>query len=103
MKAIDAVIAEVPLATWKEYLTFGLISAYADALSQPFVDSAFEFNGRTIAGSAGRCSSRGGSAASTTCSRCLDPWVTLRTAIRGPSASRGWRTALQSPLPVPSP
>jgi predicted metalloendopeptidase len=50
MKAIDAVIAEVPLATWKEYLTFGLISAYADGLSQPFVDSDFEFNGRTIAG-----------------------------------------------------
>ena len=50
IKAIDAVIAEVPLATWKEYLTFGLISAYADGLSQPFVDSDFEFNGRTIAG-----------------------------------------------------
>jgi len=50
MKAIDAVIADVPLATWKEYLTFGLISAYADGLSQPFVDSDFEFNGRTIAG-----------------------------------------------------
>jgi putative endopeptidase len=50
MKAIDAVIAEVPLATWKEYLTFGLISAYADGLSQPFVDSDFEFNGKTIAG-----------------------------------------------------
>jgi putative endopeptidase len=50
MKAIDAVIADVPLATWKEYLTFGLISAYADGLSQPFADSDFEFNGRTIAG-----------------------------------------------------
>jgi predicted metalloendopeptidase len=50
MKAIDAVIADVPLATWKEYLTFGLISAYADGLSQPFVDSDFEFNGKTIAG-----------------------------------------------------
>ena len=50
MKAIDAVIAEIPLATWKEYLTFGLISAYADGLSQPFVDSDFEFNGRTLAG-----------------------------------------------------
>jgi len=50
VKAIDAVIADVPLATWKEYLTFGLISAYADGLSQPFVDSDFEFNGRTIAG-----------------------------------------------------
>src|SRR5688572_14641820 len=50
LKSIDAVIAEVPLATWKEYLTFGLISAYADGLSQPFVDSDFEFNGKVIAG-----------------------------------------------------
>ena len=39
MKAIDAVIDDVPLATWKEYLTFGLISAYADGLSAPFADS----------------------------------------------------------------
>ena len=30
--------------------TYNKFSAYADALSQPFVDSAFEFNGRTIAG-----------------------------------------------------
>jgi predicted metalloendopeptidase len=50
MKAIDAVINDVPVATWKEYLTFGLISAYADGLSAPFVDSDFEFNGKIIAG-----------------------------------------------------
>ena len=47
MKSIDAVIADVPLATWKEYLTFGLISAYADGLSAPFVDSRFEFTARS--------------------------------------------------------
>ncbi len=50
MKAIDAVINDIPVATWKEYLTFGLISAYADGLSAPFVDSDFEFNGKIIAG-----------------------------------------------------
>jgi len=50
MKSIDAVIAEVPVATWKEYLTFGLISAYADGLSSPFADSQFEFNGKVIGG-----------------------------------------------------
>ena len=50
MAAIDAVIAETPVETWKEYLTFGLISAYADGLSTPFEDSQFEFNGKVIAG-----------------------------------------------------
>jgi putative endopeptidase len=50
LKAVDALLAEVPLATWKEYLTFGLISEYADGLSAPFADSQFEFNGRVIAG-----------------------------------------------------
>jgi predicted metalloendopeptidase len=50
MKAIDQVIADTPVETWKEYLTFGLISAYADGLSAPFADSQFEFNGKVIAG-----------------------------------------------------
>ena len=50
VKSIDAVIAETPVATWKEYLTFGLISAYADGLSAPFADSQFEFNGKVIGG-----------------------------------------------------
>jgi putative endopeptidase len=50
LKSVDAILAEVPLATWKEYLTFGLISEYADGLSAPFADSQFEFNGRVIAG-----------------------------------------------------
>jgi predicted metalloendopeptidase len=50
LKAVDALIAEVPVATWKEYLTFGLISEYADGLSAPFADSQFEFNGKVIAG-----------------------------------------------------
>ena len=50
MKSVDAILAEVPLATWKEYLTFGLISEYADGLSAPFADSQFEFTGRVIAG-----------------------------------------------------
>jgi predicted metalloendopeptidase len=50
MTSIDAVIAEIPVSTWKEYLTFGLISAYADGLSSPFADSQFEFNGKVIGG-----------------------------------------------------
>jgi putative endopeptidase len=50
MKSVDAVIAEIPVSTWKEYLAFGLISAYADGLSSPFADSQFEFNGKVIGG-----------------------------------------------------
>jgi predicted metalloendopeptidase len=50
MTAIDAIIADTPVETWKEYLRFGLISAYADDLSAPFADSQFEFNGRVLAG-----------------------------------------------------
>ncbi len=50
LKAVDALLADVPLATWKEYLTFGLISEYADGLSAPFADSQFEFNGKVLSG-----------------------------------------------------
>jgi putative endopeptidase len=50
LAAVDKLLADVPLATWKEYLTFGLISEYAADLSKPFADSLFEFNGRVLAG-----------------------------------------------------
>jgi len=50
LAAVDKLLADVPLATWKEYLTFGLISEYAADLSAPFADSQFEFDGRVIAG-----------------------------------------------------
>ena len=50
LRAVDGLLASVPLTTWKEYLTFGLISQYADGLSAPFVDSQFEFNGKVLSG-----------------------------------------------------
>jgi putative endopeptidase len=50
LKSVEAILGEVPLATWKEYLTFGLISEYADGLSTPFADTQFEFAGRVIGG-----------------------------------------------------
>jgi putative endopeptidase len=50
MVAADSLIANTPISTWKEYLTFGLINAYADDLSKPFVDAQFNFNGRVLAG-----------------------------------------------------
>ena len=50
LKSIDPLLADVPASTWKEYLTFGLISAYADGLSTPFANAQFEFNGKVIGG-----------------------------------------------------
>ena len=50
LTGVDALLASVPLATWKEYLTFGLISEYANSLSAPFADSQFEFNGKVLSG-----------------------------------------------------
>jgi putative endopeptidase len=50
LMAADAAIAATPVETWKEYLRFGLIAAYADDLPAAFVDAHFDFNGKTIAG-----------------------------------------------------
>ena len=50
LKAIDAIVAETPIETWKEYLKFALISEYANGLSTPFADSQFEFTGKVLAG-----------------------------------------------------
>ena len=50
LKAVDATIDAIPAATWKEYLTFGLISAFAGDLSGPFAESEFEFTGKVIGG-----------------------------------------------------
>jgi putative endopeptidase len=48
--AMDKAISATPVTTWKEYLTFGVIAAYADDLPSAFTDAHFEFNGRVIAG-----------------------------------------------------
>jgi predicted metalloendopeptidase len=47
---VDALIAEVPIGTWKEYLTFKLLRGYASDLPKAFVDADFAFNDRVIAG-----------------------------------------------------
>ncbi len=43
-------LAATPLSTWKEYLTFGLLSSFADDLPAAFAEAQFEFNGKIIAG-----------------------------------------------------
>ena len=56
-------LREIPVATWKEYLTFGLISEYAGGLSTPFADTQFEFTGKVLERTPGTAT-RAGSAAS---------------------------------------
>ena len=41
-------LADVPLDTWKEYLTFRFISDHADTLPKAFDDARFGFYGRTL-------------------------------------------------------
>ena len=41
--ALDAIVRETPIAAWKEYLTFRLLTAYADELPAAFGDAQFEF------------------------------------------------------------
>jgi predicted metalloendopeptidase len=50
VSAANSIIQSTPIQTWRDYLTFGLINAYADELSRAFVDAHFNFSGRTIAG-----------------------------------------------------
>jgi putative endopeptidase len=48
--ALDVQIASVPLADWKAYFRWQLVSAEAPFLSAPFVDENFAFFGTVLAG-----------------------------------------------------
>lgn len=48
--AADALLAETPISTIREYMTFGLLNGYADNLPAAFVNAQFEFDGKTING-----------------------------------------------------
>jgi predicted metalloendopeptidase len=48
--AVGKAINEVPLATWKDYLTLRTIDAYSPYLSKAFVDENFNFYARTLSG-----------------------------------------------------
>ncbi len=43
-------VEETPLATWKSYFRWRLLSAYAPYLSRPFVDERFAFTGGVLQG-----------------------------------------------------
>jgi predicted metalloendopeptidase len=44
------VVQDVPLADWKSYFEWALLSDYAGALSKPFVDADFAFKGGVLSG-----------------------------------------------------
>jgi putative endopeptidase len=50
LDGLGGVLREVPLATWRAYLAFNLLSAYAPYLSAPFVAENFAFGQRTLRG-----------------------------------------------------
>jgi len=45
-----ALVAATPLETWKDWLAFHLIEAYAGMLPKAFTDERFAFNGKVLSG-----------------------------------------------------
>ncbi len=50
LAAVDALLSEAPLSTWKAYLQWQVLRASAGSLSRPFVEESFAFYGRELAG-----------------------------------------------------
>ena len=50
LKALDAIVRDTPLATWKEALVFKVLATYADELPVAFGEAQFEFRGKTLSG-----------------------------------------------------
>ena len=49
-RALDGMVTSVPLATWKSYLRWQLLSASAPTLPKKFVEENFAFYGKTLSG-----------------------------------------------------
>jgi putative endopeptidase len=50
MQEFDRQLQQVPLADWKVYLKWQLLSSVANSLSAPFVEESFAFNGKYLSG-----------------------------------------------------
>ncbi len=48
--AYDGLVASVPLSTWKAYLRYKIVDAYATALPRRFADASFAFRSTTLTG-----------------------------------------------------
>ncbi|MEP7118527.1 MAG: M13 family metallopeptidase, partial [Acidobacteriota bacterium] len=51
-KALDGIIRDTPIATWREMLAFKVLSTYSDELPEAFGVAQFEFRGKTLSGQA---------------------------------------------------
>jgi endothelin-converting enzyme/putative endopeptidase len=49
-ESLNTLFAEVPLETWKAYLTYRIVDAYAPATTEELEQRHFEFNGTAITG-----------------------------------------------------
>src|SRR5262249_22008851 len=50
VRGLSALVKQVPLATWKDWLTFHTVDRYAPVLPGAFVEESFGFYGKTLAG-----------------------------------------------------
>jgi predicted metalloendopeptidase len=50
LRALDGIVAATPASTWREYLTFKLLDAYATELPAAFEQARFAFRDRTLSG-----------------------------------------------------
>jgi putative endopeptidase len=50
LKGMKDILAKTPLATWKSYFEWHLVSSYAGYMSKPLVDENFAFYGTTLSG-----------------------------------------------------
>ena len=50
LRAVAELVTRTPLPTWKSYLRYQLLSAYAPFLSKDFVDEGFDFESRQLRG-----------------------------------------------------
>ena len=48
--ALDSIAAATPVSTWREYLAFKLLDAYAENLPAAYERARFDFRGRTLSG-----------------------------------------------------
>ncbi len=49
-QALSQIVSDTPVSTWKAYLTYKLLSAYADELPSGFVAARFAFYGKALSG-----------------------------------------------------
>jgi putative endopeptidase len=50
VRGADSILISTPASTWREYLTFKLLDAYANQLPSAFQEARFSFRGHTLSG-----------------------------------------------------